>query len=339
MRGLIRPGLTLLAAALTSAAALAQGQPAPAPAAPTGTAATVNGEAIPETAVHRGVARVPANKYAEARQRHLEFLIDNTLVDQYLVQLKIDADKKEVDTRLAQILEDIKKQGQAVEKVFKELSLTEAELRAHIESDARWEKFCNQQATEAELQKFFDSNKEAFDGSQVRVRHILLSPGSADPQAGEQLKAQLLLIRKQVEEAAAAAIAKLPASADALAREKARTEALDQAFATAAREKSACPSKDKGGDTGWFPRAGDMVEPFARAAFALKPYQMSDVVKTPWGYHLLLAIDSRPGRDVKFEEVKADVKELYCDRLREAVVAYMRPRAKITIAPAPKMGQ
>ncbi len=81
-----------------------------------------------------------------------------------------------------------------------------------------------------------------------------------------------------------------------------------------------------------------MVEPFAQAAFALKPYQMSAVVQTHLGYHLILATDRKPGKDVKFEDVKIkeEVKEVFFDRLRELMVSRLRPRAQITINPAAK---
>ena len=112
-------------------------------------------------------------------------------------------------------------------------------------------------------------------------------------------------------------------------------KALDKEFGTLAEEKSACPTKEVGGDVNWFPRDG-MVEAFAKAAFALQPYQMSDVVQSPFGYHLILVTDRKPGADVKFEEAKEQVRELYCERLRDAIVAKYRPSAKITIAPPAK---
>jgi peptidyl-prolyl cis-trans isomerase C len=116
---------------------------------------------------------------------------------------------------------------------------------------------------------------------------------------------------------------------DKLAREKERMKALDKAFAAVAAKESICPSKDQGGDLGWFPRAGAMVEKFARAAFALKPYEMSQPVQTEFGYHLILAVDTKPGREVQFEDVKPFVQEVYGERLREAIIVTYKSKSKI----------
>jgi peptidyl-prolyl cis-trans isomerase C len=320
-------------------------QPLPAPqgaGVPNGVAATVNGQPVTEVAVQRGLRRVPPMHQAEARPRILDFLIDNTLVEQYLQQLNVTVDPKELQDKLEQTHNDMKKMvaskpGLTYEKFLQEMMLTEDELKSILTADLRWNRFANQQATEQKLRDFFAANKDMFDGTMVRARHILLTPPAGDAKAREAAKAQLVQFKQQIEAKAAAAVAKLPANTDPLAKEQARAKALEEAFADVAREKSACPSKKQGGDLDFFPRAGSMVESFARAAFALKPYQMSDVVETQFGYHLILATDRKPGKDTKYEEVKDEVKEVYCDKLREAVCAQMRPRANIVITPvAPK---
>jgi parvulin-like peptidyl-prolyl isomerase len=161
-------------------------------------------------------------------------------------------------------------------------------------------------------------------------------PPDNDPKAAAAAVAQLQAIKKGIEEQVAAGLAKLPATADALAREKARAALTDEAFAAAAKDKSACPSKAQGGDVGWFRRAGFMVEPFSKAAFALKPFQISEVVKTPFGYHLLLVVERRPGRDVKFEDVKEQARDVFCDRLHETTATQVRPKSRIVVNPPPK---
>jgi parvulin-like peptidyl-prolyl isomerase len=211
------------------------------------------------------------------------------------------------------------------------MKLTEAELRQHIAADLRWDKYASGQATDKALHDLFDQNKEMFDGSMVHARHILLTPKEGDAPAAQ---ARLLQIKKDVADYAAAGLAKLPANADDLARQRERFRLLDERFRAYAKQDSACPSKNQEGDVGWFQRAGFMVEPFSRAAFALKqPGDLSDVVKTQFGYHLILLLEHKAGSEVKFEEVKDDVREVYCDRLRESLVAQLRPRAQIVITP------
>jgi parvulin-like peptidyl-prolyl isomerase len=302
----------------------------------TGNAATVNGQPITELAVQRGLKRVPPAQQPEARGEIIDYLVDNVLLDQYLQQLRIDVAAKDVDARIEEIRGEIKRGGQTFENVMQELMLTEQELRSQIAAELRWEKFVEAQANDKVLHGLFDKNVDIFDGTMVRARHILLSPPAGDARAAEQAKLQLLQFKQQIAAAAAKEVAKLPPATDAVAREKARNRALDDAFAEVAGKNSACPSKEKGGDLAWFRRIGNMVEPFAKAAFALKPYEMSDVVATKFGYHLILVTDRRPGKEAKFEEVKDVAKDVFCDRLREDLLAQLRSKAQIVITPQPK---
>src|SRR5262249_36048242 len=108
---------------------------------------------------------------------------------------------------------------------------------------------------------------------------------------------------------------------------------MEDGFAAVAQKESACPSKEKGGDIGMFPRAGAMVEPFAKAAFALKPYQISDPIKTQFGYHIILTTEKKQGQEPKFDAVKEEVKEVYASKLREGMLTKLRATAKITTTP------
>jgi parvulin-like peptidyl-prolyl isomerase len=306
---------------------------------PNAVAATVNGEPIPEIAVQRGLKRVPPAKQAEARPEIVEFLVDNTLIEQNLQQRSVVVEKKDVDSMIDKIKSEIGKQNETTkqkhtfEEFMKELMLDEAELRAQIAADLRWEKFINQQADEKTLRAYCEQNKEMFDGSTVRARHILLTPKIGDAQDAARVQQQLAAWKKQVEEAAATGVAKLPNATDALEKEKTRVKLIEDGFAAVAQKESACPSKDKGGDIGMFHRGGDMVEPFAKAAFALKPYQISEPIKTQFGYHLILATERKAGAEPQFDKIKDDVKEVFAAKLREGLIAQSRAKAQIAITP------
>ena len=331
---------SVAALALTSLAASAQTAPTPTPA-PTTPArpantvlATVNGQPILEAALQRGLERVPPERQADARPELLNYLIDNAILDQYLLQFQVKVEKADVDKKVEEIKVEIKKsQNKEFDKFLVDMKLSEVELREQVLADLRWEKFATAQVTDKQVSDLFNSNKDMFDGSMMRARHILLTPAN-DPKAIEADVVKLRTIKQQIEALVAAGLAKLPADATAEVKEKERIRLLDEAFTAKAKEVSLCASgKKTGGDVNWFARVGDMVEPFARTAFALKPYEMSDVVKSQFGYHLILATGRKPGREVKFEQVKDEAKEVYFDKLREAIIEQQRPKVKIEITP------
>jgi peptidyl-prolyl cis-trans isomerase C len=291
-------------------------------------AATVNGQPIAELAVFRGLLREDPKRWSSVRKDVLNYLIDNLLVDQYLTQLKIPVDAREMEERVSQIKAEAKKGDMDFDTLLKRLFLTEEDLRRELTGALRWDKFVMQQGSEKVLKEMFEKNKNMFDGSQMQARHILIAATAVSAKEAQQ---KLAAIRKEIDAEVAREVAKLPPGSDNLAKEKERMKVLESAFAAAATKESTCPSKAQGGDLGWFPRAGAMVEPFAKAAFALRPYQMSDIVATDFGYHLILAIDTKQGKDVKFEDVKPFVQEVYGERLREAIIANYKSRSRIEI--------
>jgi parvulin-like peptidyl-prolyl isomerase len=314
-----------------------------APAAPvaapinTAVAATVNSQPISEAAVQRALKGIAAAQRTQVREEILNLLIDNALVEQYLQQMRVEVADAEVDKRLEEIKAEAKREKKDFDEKLRESQLTVDELRGFIRADLRWEAFCAKQADEAKLKAYFDANKEMFDGSQVRARHILLTvPGGDKLPAGADAEAvaKLQRCKQQIEAEVAAGLSKLPPDADNLAREKERSRLTEGAFANMAKKESSCPSKEMGGDVGWFGRAGAMVEPFSRAAYACKPYQITDPVKTQFGYHLILVTERKPGKEPKYDDIKSEVKNVYGEKLREAVVIMMRQRAKIEIAAA-----
>jgi parvulin-like peptidyl-prolyl isomerase len=339
-----RPGLVILLFGLWCGPTLAQETlPAPAPPPssppvqiPTGTAATVNGQAIPEKAVFRSLRQVPAEKRADARNEILNYLIDNVVIDQAMVRASITVSPKDIDARMSVIRSEIKKEGKEFDKVMRDLLVTEEDFRAQIAADLRWDKFAGSRATDNALRDLFKRHPAIFNGSMVHARHILLPPAAEGKEALDQVKVRMALIKKQIEDKVGQGLVKLDPNTDNLKREMERTRLLEAAFAEAATSESKCPSAKQGGDIGWFPRAGKMVETFAEAAFALKPYQLSDIVTTPFGCHLILVMEVKAGQNLKYEDIKDVVRDVFSDRLRDETLARLRPAARIVINPAPK---
>lgn len=116
-----------------------------------------------------------------------------------------------------------------------------------------------------------------------------------------------------------------PAAATASREEAERVLALARAedadFAALAREHSEGPSGPNGGDLGFFQREGAMVEPFAKAAFELEEGQVSDLVETQFGLHIIRVTGRVDGRVLALEEVAPAIRQ----RLEAERVVAVRP--------------
>ena len=164
------------------------------------------------------------------------------------------------------------------------------------------------EVTDADLKKFYDENPKMFSHpEQVHARHILFKvPQDADEAAKKAARAKA---------------------------EKARARALKgEDFAKLAEELSEGPSGKNGGDLGFFTRE-QMVKPFADAAFALAPGQISNVVETRFGYHVIKVEEKRPAGKKSLDEVKDRLRQYLVNRdLGEAVnakLAELRKNAAI----------
>jgi parvulin-like peptidyl-prolyl isomerase len=299
---------------------------------PTGVAATVNGQAIPEVAVWRALRQFPESEHISARKEIVNHLVENALIDQYLNALKVTVEPAEVDKLIAELKAELQKAMKDYAKELEGMMLTEAEFRTEVAAQMKWDKFLKQQGTDPALKAFFDKRPDIFDGSLVRCRHILL-PLETEP--AKQAAAKMVLTDIKAAVAAEAAKAEAAATGDALAKQQAKGRKAEELFGEYAKQRSVCPSKATGGDLQFFPRVGAMVEPFAEAAFKLNVFDLSDVVETEFGYHLILCTAKNPGKAKKFEEVKEDVRAVYAMQLRTAVVNQMRPKAQIAVNPTP----
>lgn len=91
-----------------------------------------------------------------------------------------------------------------------------------------------------------------------------------------------------------------------------------EAFEDIAREESDCPSASQGGDLDYFSR-GQMVPAFEEVAFALRPNEVSNVVRTEFGYHIVQLIDRIPQRIRSRDEVKDEITHILEDRKERAL--------------------
>jgi peptidyl-prolyl cis-trans isomerase C len=171
-----------------------------------------------------------------------------------------------------------------------------------------------EKATDAELQDYLKKNADVFSGTLVRASHILLKvPPKASPEEKEVARQKLAQIKKEI-------------------------ESKKLAFADAANkysEDDGNVAQPSGGDLGFFPRKGQFIEPFAKAAFGMKKGEISDPVETEYGLHLIYLADRKEGATVDFEKVKNDVLNQYAADMQTELVENERKSAKIDIKPMP----
>ena len=140
-------------------------------------------------------------------------------------------------------------------------------------------------ADEKAIEKYYAQHKDRYQEPEaVRARHILIEVPQG---ASKEEEAKALKKAKEL-----------------------RQRALKgEDFAKLAREYSADPgSRDKGGELGFFTR-GQMVKEFENAAFSLKPGEISQPVRTAFGYHLIQVEEKRPAKQKSLEEVKQQIQQ------------------------------
>lgn len=102
-------------------------------------------------------------------------------------------------------------------------------------------------------------------------------------------------------------------------------------FAALAKKYSIDPTKENGGDLGYFVRPA-MVKEFGDAVFAMKKGEVSKTpIKTQFGYHIVKIVDRRPQEKPKFDQVKDQIKGQLTDELIRNVVKTLRDKAKVEL--------
>ena len=195
------------------------------------------------------------------------------------------------DTLVTNVLDQFVRQfggEQQVDQMLAPMGLTRDDFRNAIQRDLTIRKYVDEKITssivvaDADIRAFYDQNPDMFAGQDsVRVSHIILLSHEGDvEQSKKDRRAQM---------------------------ESIRTRAVSgENFAELARQYSQDNVAQQGGDLGYFPR-GMMVKPFEDAAFALKKGQISDIVETQFGLHLIKCVDKKSARPVPFEEAKARI--------------------------------
>lgn len=250
---------------------------------------------------------------SQIKKQVLENLIARELLYQESQKKGIKVDQKEIEAQLTALKGRFPSEVE-FKKALSTMNLTEAGLRFQFERDLAIRKLLDDQiggkstVSEKESRAYYDSNLESFKKpEQVRASHILIK---VDPGADEAKKAEA---RTKIESLQA----KLKNGED---------------FGAVAKEYSEGPSGPKGGDLGFFGR-GQMVKPFEETAFSMKPGQVSGMVETRFGYHLIMVTERTPESTLSYEEVKDRLEQyLKQQKVQEEIAAYvetLKGKAKI----------
>ena len=294
-------------------------------AAPDTPVAAVNGETISRGQLDRELAGiqgrmarqgqpVPDGALAQIRGQVLDQMIGEELLFQESRKQKINVDDQKIQVQIDEMAQSFE------DKAAFDLALANAGLSREVLTERLRRQMAIQQliedkivagleVAEARADEFYKANPEIFvQPEQVRARHILIrTEAEADAAAKAEARERIDEIRRKAVEG--------------------------EDFAALAKTHSQDPgSKENGGDLGFFAR-GQMVKPFEETAFALKENEISQVVESPFGFHIIQVTGRKPAETVAYETVKPRILEhLKQQAIREKLDAYvdrLRQGAKI----------
>jgi len=284
-----------------------------------GIAATVNGIVIKDaevdakvsTYMERMAAQIPPNMVeqyrTQIRGQALESMIVEQLLAEQVKKMGISITDKDVNDKLNEII--AAQPGGMTMESFKAMLAAQGQsfdvVKGQIKKTLGYEKLLGAvEVNDAEAKAFYDENKEDFNKpEQVKASHILVKVApTATPEEKTAAKAKIDGLLKQVK-----------GGGD---------------FAALAKENSDDPgSKIMGGDLGFFDR-NTMVKEFADAAFAMKVGQVSNVVETQYGYHIIKVTDRKEGGLTSFDKAKADIVRSLQDKKKNELFRQLIEKVK-----------
>ena len=288
-----------------------------------GKVAVVNGLAISQSSfdweMHRaklvyGRGRALGGpQLLEIKKRALENLIERELLFQESKKKGIQVDAADVDKQLDTMRRKFPNE-EAFKKELGKSNLTEKTFKVELKRAIATQQLVEKEIVsgiaipENEIKDYYEKNKsKMIQPAQIRASHVLIKVDSKKgPEQKKEAKTAIEKIKAKIKKG--------------------------EDFAALAKEHSECPSASRGGDLGFFGQ-GQMVKPFEKAAFALKKDEVSDIVETNFGYHIIKLTDKRPATEVSFKEVRQQIEQhLKQEKVNEAIgryVAALKKEAKI----------
>jgi parvulin-like peptidyl-prolyl isomerase len=251
--------------------------------------------------------QVPVQRLRAAKDQIIDKIVDKELVDRAVAASDIEVTDEQIEERVKEIRAEFAEansqlDGQmgSLDDLVKQLGITKEEFRESVRDSLAIEQLLVERGmeypTEEEVKSLYEENKDAFQRpAQVNARHILITvDANADEKAWEEAQKRAMEVRK-----------------------KATAEGAD--FAKLAQENSEGPTATKGGDLGWFGQ-GSMVPEFEKTVFALEKGEISEPIRTQFGWHVIKKVDEREAGQVDFEEVEPQLESrLRNQRVQQAV--------------------
>jgi peptidyl-prolyl cis-trans isomerase C len=242
------------------------------------------------------------SQLSQIKKEVLEQLINRELLYQESQREGITISEAEVNEKLEAMKKNFPSEAD-FENVLTQANLSEGEIKAQIERGLAIDEFITGKfvdkvtLSENEVKAYYEDNPESFkQPEQVKASHILIKVGPQEDRTSARMKIEQIQQRLR----------------------------KGEDFAALAKEFSQCPSGSKGGDLGYFSR-GQMTKPFEDAAFALKPGEISDIVETRFGYHLIKVNDRTPETAMAFNDIKEGLKHyLTQQKVRKELALYVQ---------------
>lgn len=277
--------------------------------------ATVDGTPILSTQVEKRMRTVidDSELTDAARTRWqaetLRQLVDQELAAAYLFQRRLAASEQDIDLEIARLQRHLDQQDQTLEAFLRQGGISEDELRREISWRLSWRRYLDRARTDETLSTFFEQHRRDFDGTELRVSHLLLL---VDEEKGESALDAALARAKEIGQGIASG---------------------DMTFDEATGQFSEAPTAAEGGELGWIRRHEPMSEAFSQAAFDLEIGQISEPIVTSFGVHLIRCNEERPG-EKSWEEVRDELASAVARSLFRQIVDHRRPLATIEFSGA-----
>ncbi len=265
-------------------------------------AATVGDHVITVAEVQAEIAAQLQNRFVDRQAlpflhaQALDQLVQQRLGQNYLARVGHEVSDAEIEAERRQLTAMLQAQQATIDDFLRQRGWTEETLRGLLAWRIGWPKHVKRLATDEALERYFQDHRQSFDGSQIKVSHILWrTPGPRTVDKVNQIAREAQTVRQQIVDG------KL-------------------AFAEAAARYSDAPSRRQGGDLGFIPRHGLVDETFAAGAFAVKQGQISAPVPTQFGIHLIHCTEVRPGAK-PWTDSRDEIQQLFARELFAKIAA------------------